>query len=260
MAGQVTINAAGSKPTPDKSIIKFVLILAVIAQIGFWYSVKDIKPFLEITPEIPTVKQTEAFSLGDRQFYFRAKTLELQMAGDTFGRTTALKDYDFPLLKKWFFYLDTLDEMSNFTPSIAAYYFSRTQHPKDVIYPLDYLEAHADKHPTEKWWWYSQAIYLANSVLGDKQRALEIATKLRKVKGDLPIWARQMEAFMQEDLGDKDSAEAIMCDVFANFKDIPDMERNFMMYFFEERMKTVKQKDMKAIARRCAIRKMMKEA
>jgi hypothetical protein len=238
-------------------MIRLILVLALAAQIGFWYSVKDIKPNLEITPEIPTANQTEAFSLGDRQFFFRAKTLDLQMAGDTFGRTTALKDYDYPLLKKWFFYLDTLDSKSNFTPSIAAYYFSRTQNPPDVIYTLDYLEAHADKDPTAKWWWYSQAIYLANSVLGDKERALEIAVKLRNVKGDLPIWARQMEAFMREDLGDKDSAEAIMCDVFANFKDIPDFERNFMMYFFQERMNTVQDKDMNEIAKRCAIRKMM---
>jgi hypothetical protein len=238
-------------------MIRLVLVLALAAQIGFWYSVKDVKPNLAITPEIPTANQTEAFSLGDKQFYFRAKTMDLQMAGDTFGRTTALKDYDFPLLKKWFFYLDTLDSKSNFTPSIAAYYFSRTQNPKDVIYPLDYLEAHADKDPSVKWWWYSQAIYLANSVLGDKNRALEISVKLRNVEGDLPMWARQMEAFMREDLGDKDSAEAIMCDVFANFKDIPDFERNFMMYFFQERMATVQDKDMSEIARRCAYRKTM---
>ena len=137
-------------------MVRLVLISALILQIMFWDSVKDIKPNLAITPEIPTANQTEAFSLGDHQAYFRIKTMELQMAGDTFGRTTALKDYDFPLLKKWFFYLDTLDSKSNFTPSIAAYYFSRTQNPPDVIYPLDYLEAHADIDPANKWWWYSQ--------------------------------------------------------------------------------------------------------
>lgn len=232
-----------------------IIIFALLAQIAVWYSTMHIKPNLEITPEIPTAKQTEAFSLGDKELYFRSKTLDLQMAGDTFGRTTALKDYDFPLLKKWFFYLDSLDAKSNFTPSIAAYYFARTQHPKDTIYVLDYLEKHADNDPKNKWWWYSQGIYLANSVLGDKQRALEIAVKLRNVQGDLPIWARQMEAFMREDLGDKDSAELIMCDVFENFKNIPDFERNFMMYFFQERMATVKDKDMNEIAKRCALRK-----
>lgn len=237
-------------------MVRIVLILALAAQIFFWDSMKDIKPNLEITPEIPTANQTAAFSLGDEQTYFRLKTLELQMAGDTFGRTTALKDYDFPLLKKWFFFLDTLDSKSNFTPSIAAYYFARTQNPPDVIYPLDYLEAHADKDPGEKWWWYSQAIYLANSVLGDKQRSLQIAKKLRAAEGDLPMWARQMEVFMHEDLGDKDTAEAIMCEVFENFNDIPELERNFMMHFFEERLNTVKEHDMEAVARRCAYRKM----
>ena len=236
-------------------MIRLFLVIALIAQITFWDSVKDIKPNLEVTPEIPTVNQTAAFSLGDEQAYFRMKTMELQMAGDTFGRTTALKDYDFPLLKKWFFYLDELDSRSNFTPSIAAYYFSRTQNPPDVIYPLDYLEAHADRDPPNKWWWYSQAIYLANSVLKDKPRALQIAKKLRAVEADMPMWARQMEVFMHEDLGDKDTAEAIMCEVFENFTEIPELERNFMMHFFEERLETVDDKGMEAIARRCAYRK-----
>lgn len=244
-------------------MIRLALILALIAQVSFWHSVKDIKPNLEITPEIPTENQTEAFSLGDHQAYFRAKTLELQMAGDTFGRTTALKDYDFPLLKKWFFYLDTLDSKSNFTPSIAAYYFSRTQNPPDVIYPLDYLEAHADKDPAGKWWWYSQAIYLANSVLGDKQRALEIAKKLRASDGDLPVWARQMEVFIHEDLGEKDAAEAVMCEVFSGTKEWSDLETNFVIHFFKERMKTIgkdfNEKNLKEgileVRKRCAYRK-----
>jgi hypothetical protein len=247
-----------------RSTTNIFLIIALLAQITFWHSVKDIKPNLKITPEIPTPNQTEAFSLGDHQAYFRLKTLDLQMAGDTFGRTTALKDYNFPLLKEWFFFLDTLDSKSNFAPSIAAYYFSRTQNPPDVIYTLDYLEAHADKDPSTKWWWYSQAIYLANSVLGDKERALQIAKKLRVAEGDLPLWARQMEVFIQEDLGNKDTAEAIMCEVLsgASEKEMSEMETNFIVHFFKERMRTIgkefNQQNLKEgiaqVQRRCAYR------
>ncbi|PIR33134.1 MAG: hypothetical protein COV36_03260 [Alphaproteobacteria bacterium CG11_big_fil_rev_8_21_14_0_20_44_7] len=238
---------------------KILLVIFLVLQFMFWSSTNQIKPNLSIMPPFPSKEEVAALSFGDDQMYFRILALQLQMMGDTFGRTTPLKDYDYPLLNKWFLLLDTLDWESNFVPSIAAYYFSRTQHPPDVVYVVDYLEKHSMVNPEKKWWWLSQAIYLTNSVLGDKERALKYGRVLRKVKTTIPMWARQMEVFLREDLGENEEAETVMCEIFENAADIPEFEMNFMLYFFEERLKTVNDANLEEIAKRCAMISMMEE-
>lgn len=237
-------------------VVKIILTLFLILQVMFWYKTYEIKPKLDIVPPIPSKQEMSALSFGDKQFYFRGLALNLQMAGDTFGRSTPLKDYNYPKLLEWFRLLDTLDSKSNYIPSVAAYYFSRSQHPKDVKYIIDYLEEHSMRDPEANWWWLSQSIYLANSVLGDKQRAIKIADELHKVKTQIPLWARQMEAFLREDMGEKDKAEQIMCDTFSqagHLKDAPKREQDFMIYFFETRMKeALKHKTLEQVAELCA--------
>ena len=238
----------------DIKVPHIILALLVALQVLFWYQTVDIKPKLDIVPPLPSEKEVAALSFGDSQFYFRALAFNLQMAGDTFGRSTPLKDYNYPKLLEWFRLLDRLDEnclppenpnncrasTSNYVPSLAAYYFSKSQNNKDVKYVLDYLEEHSMRNPEANWWWLSQSIYLANSVLRDKPRAIRIATELHKIKADMPLWARQMVVFLREDIGEKSQAEEIMCETLLDYSTMlnnaPKRERDFMLYYFQTRM------------------------
>ena len=120
------------------SINSLLLILFLLLQIIFWYKTENIKPNLGIVPEVPTLSTAKAFAFGDEEFYFRYKGLRIQNTGDTFGRFSPLKDYDYSKLYNWFVLLDNLDSKSNYIPSLVAYYYSMTQNSKDVIYLIDY--------------------------------------------------------------------------------------------------------------------------
>lgn len=234
------------------------MIVALALQCVYWEHTYTIKPDLGVVSQVPSDVEADALSFGDKELYFRSQALNLQFMGDTWGRSTPLKDYDYKLVYQWLVFLDKYDPKSNMLPSAAAYYYSKTQHPADVSYILDYLEKRSFADPEYNWWWLSQSIYLANSVLHDKQRAIRIASVLRKVKADIPIWARQMEAFLQEDLGDKDKAADIMCDAIKNSKNfakLPQREIDFFVYFFNERLKMWKGKENELI-QYCAEREM----
>jgi hypothetical protein len=215
----------------------FTLILLI--QIAFWYNTHDIKPEMHIVPDVPGKMAVKATSFGDEELYFRILAMELQNAGDSFGRFTALKLYDYKKLLQWFYLLDSLDDKSNFVPSIASYYYSQTQHTPDVIYVVEYLDYHASKDMRDKWWWMSQAVYLANFKLKDQQLALKLAYKLSKTPGKVPMWARQMPAFIHEKLGEKDQAIRIIKDFLANEKDLTQQELNFVHYFIKDRLEMV---------------------
>ncbi len=211
--------------------------LFLLLQVIFWMYARGIKPDMEVLPDPPSETAVLATSFGDTQFYFRLLAHRIQNAGDSFGRVTPLKDYDYEQLGEWFHLLDSLDPRSNHVVSLAAYYYSATQYTPDVAYIVDYLEQHADRDPVNKWWWYAQAIYNANHRLDDKEAALRIAYKLAAVENDaMPIWTRQMPALIHEDLGETEEALVIIRELLDNPEQLSAGELNFMYYFIKDRL------------------------
>lgn len=211
--------------------------LLCIAQVVFWTQSRNILPDMTIVPDVPGKEAVKALSLGDEQFYFRLLALRIQNAGDTFGRFTPLKDYDYDKLSKWFSLLDMLDDESDYIPSLATYYYSQTQNTPDVRYVVDYLYEHAKDRPERKWWWLIQAMYLANHKLDDKELALEVGKPLPDAKG-IPLWARHFPAFIYEQQGEVDQALYVMEHVLQEYEDekLSREDFNFMKYFIQERL------------------------
>lgn len=219
--------------------IEKIIILFFAWQIILWSYTNDLKPVMEIIPNPPGYTEIEALSLGDEQLYFRTKAIELQSFGDGFGRFSALKDYDYSILVNWFYLLDHLDNKSNFAPSIASYYYSQTQKTSDLIYIIEYLEKNYDLDPEKKWWWLAQSVYIANHKYGDKRLALRLAEKLAKTPGSIPIWAKEMPAFIHEQLGEKQEALIIIRNLLENKEALSKEEINFMDYFINERLNRI---------------------
>lgn len=215
-----------------------LVIVFLIAQIILWTFTKEYKPDFTIVPDVPSEISVKALSFGDEEFYFRALAFDLQNAGDTFGRFTALREYNYVKLYNWFKLLDILDNKSNFVPALASYYFSQTQNTPDVIYVIKYLDEHSSPDLYNNWWWMGQAVYLANSKLKDKKLALELAKKLASTpRDDIPMWAKQMPAFIYEQMGEEEMALRVISDILNNVENINQGEINFMDYFVKERLK-----------------------
>jgi hypothetical protein len=218
-----------------KWLREYTLLLVFVGmQMGFWYKTNDITPDMGVVPEVPGRETLHALTFGDGQFYFRTMAFTLQNAGDTFGRFTALRYYDFNKLYHWFSLLDELDSKSNMIPSMATYYFAQTQNTPDVRYIVDYLYEHATKDVAHKWWWLMQSIYLSMHKLNDNDLALKVAKPLQDPA--VPVWAREMTAVVHEKRGEMDDALHIMEAIKQNAENIPDADLNYMTYFVKERL------------------------
>jgi|GEM_PF-342397 len=215
------------------AVLSFVLLLG--GQVGFWSHTRSIMPEMGIVPDVPGERTVSALSFGDEEAFFRLLALNIQSSGDTFGRFTALYKYDYNKLYHWFRLLDGLNNQSNYLPAMATYYFSQTQNPADVRYLVDYLDEYTEGRVKEKWWWVVQGAYLAQHKLQDNNRALELAQRLRGVRG-IPVWAQQMPAFIQENRGEFGDALAIIQDILKHPEDFSEGELNFMRYFIDERL------------------------
>lgn len=209
-----------------------------------WHGTRFIRNELEIVPKVPSEEIIKAFSLGDEQIAFRYYGYMLQFAGDTFGRITPLKDYNFEKLYHWWTLLDNIDSKSDLVVNMVAYYFSATQNPKEQVpWVVKFIEEHSDKDPVKKWWWYGQAVYLAKFRAEDNETALKIAHKLASLPKDLdiPIWTRQLEAFIYEGEGEYQQACNIIVNVLKDYGDgrLTEGELNFIYHFITERISAI---------------------
>ena len=163
----------------------FLLFVALFCQYLFWFfKSSNVNPTFIITPLPPSKTEMSILSFGDKEMLYRIYAFQLQNAGDTFGNTIPLKDYDFNKLEKWFYALSELDGKSEYVPSIAGFYYSASQNPEDNKHIVRYLVDFADKNPSKFWRWYITATYLARHKLKDEKLAFNISRKLLKVEND----------------------------------------------------------------------------
>jgi hypothetical protein len=198
--------------------ILFVLVLAL--NIGFWFYARPMRPIWDNVPPVPGEKGMAAFALNDRQFGYRLTGFMLQNLGNMGGRATPLREYNYDHIGQWLFLADKLDPVSNFTPLLAAYYFGATQDQRKLGPIIDYLATVGQRPGPDKWRWLAQAVYLARFRVGDMDKALALANTLASLwEPGLPLWMKQMPAFVLEAKGDKKEAYGMMLTILKDQAD-----------------------------------------
>ena len=229
-----------------KKIFISLFLLSFALQIIFQIKTEHLKPNVHVVPPLPSKYTIEALSFGDEEFYFRILALKIQNAGDSFGRSTPLKNYDYSKLYEWFKILDSLNSESRIIPSIASYYYSQTQHKEDVKYLIKYLDEHASVDINKNWWWLYQATYLAKFTLKDQALALNLAYKLSKNEdARAPLWTKQLPAFLLAENGQDCEAffviSQLLQDNASGKREIKPDEMDFMRHFIKERLASFKE-------------------
>ncbi|MCC7038556.1 MAG: hypothetical protein IT560_14805 [Alphaproteobacteria bacterium] len=222
-----------------KSRLNIVLVAALALNLAFWAGSRFIYAKWEGVPPVPTHDGAAMMALGDQQFAYRLGAITLQNLGDSGGRVTPIRNYDYARLGAWFKLLDDLDPASDHVPMLAAYYFGATRVPADVAVVVDYL-SHVGVRPVgSKWRWLVQAVFLARHRLGDLQLALDLAYKLSKmqlVDDVLPGWARQMPAFVLKEQGDREDARKIITELLQTGHGFHPNEVNYMKTYLVEEL------------------------
>lgn len=226
-------------------IFFWFFILAFACQIFFWKKTETIHSAFDIVPQAPNRYLISAISLGDNEFLFRVLAMRLQNSGDVFAGFVSLKNYDYERIYDWMTMLDSLNEKSNLTPSLASYYYAQTPQKADTKYIVNYLDEHSSKNIDANWWWIFQAIYLAKNNLHDLDLALDLSKKLAQNNAkDAPLWTKQMPAFIGEQMGDECLAFSVIQKLILESENgqrqIKPDEMNFMRYFISERLSKLK--------------------
>lgn len=195
-------------------------VLALMANIAFWMGAKKNLPVWGNVPPVPSKGSVSSAALGDDEIAYRLVGYFLQNSGNVGGRYEALKDYDYVELGKWFALSEKLDPQSNYVPFLAAYYYGALEDPAQKLDSvISYLEEHGQLPYPQKWRWLAHAVYLSKYKQNDAPKALELAKILADLKTDVAPWGRQMVAFVQLDMGNREAAYEFMARLLASEKD-----------------------------------------
>jgi len=194
----------------EKKVIA-ALIIVLSANFMFWLSLRDVQAQWGNVPPAPKEQFAALYGLGDEVFSYRINALMLQNLGETGGRVTSLRDYDYETLTDWFFLQHKLDPVSDYVPYLASYYFGSVQEPEKYRPVLEYLRLVGMRPDGIKWNWLVHAVFFARHRLEDLDKALELAKDLAKSENsDAPIWIKQMPAFVLNSKGDKREAYSLL--------------------------------------------------
>jgi hypothetical protein len=187
------------------------LVLVAAAHGIFAWQNRDRRPDLAVVTQPPTAAERQALSFGDAQFLYRAWGLDLQNAGDTGGRATPMRRYNYDYVMGWLDALQTLDARSQFHTFLAAHYFSQTPNAGDVRRMVAFIVQDAAANPTSKWQWFVHAAVMAQRQLEDLPLALRIAEQMAAYDlPDVPPWARMFPAVILEKMSRKAEARALV--------------------------------------------------
>lgn len=219
--------------------INLCIVLALGINFIFWLGSSGVYARWKGVPPVPTKSGAVMMTLGDPEFSYRFFAITLQNLGDGGGRVTPLKEYAYDKLGKWFWLLHGIDPASDHVPMAAAYYFGGTVVPKDVGVVVGYLSEIGQNPVGNKWRWLAHAVFLARHRMNDLDLALDLAYKLSKMEpiGDtLPVWARQMPAFVLKEDGDRESAIKIVEELLMSSRTFHPNEVNFMQSYLVEQL------------------------
>lgn len=187
------------------------LLLALAACAFLWAGLRHDRATWLNVPPAPSPVAARLFGLNDSAFAYRSIGLMLQNMGDTGGRATAFKQYDYANLAGWLNLENDLDPRSNYAPYLAAYYYGAVDDPAKAAYLVDYLVKAGHGPGPEKWRFLAQAVYIARFRMKDLDRAYRIAIDLSGMKeADIAPWARQLPAFIMQQQGDTIAARGFM--------------------------------------------------
>lgn len=213
---------------------------ALLAGLAAQLSVQALRPppaaAAEDLPPAPRAHALRAASLGEPAALSRLAMLYLQAYDLGAGNALPYQRLDYARLVQWLRAIVDTDPRSEYALFAAARVYAEVTDPAKCREMLAFIHQAFLEDPNRRWPWLAHAALLAKHRLRDLPLARRYAADIERLATDpaIPLWAKQMEIFILEDMNELQAAKIMLGGLLATGRISDPQERRFLQGRLEE--------------------------
>jgi len=181
-------------------------------------------------PPAPRAAALRAASLGEPAAAARLAMLYVQAFDLGAGNALPYRRLDYGRLRAWLRAILDTDPRSHYPLFAAARVYAEVDDPARTRAMLAFIHEAFLEDPNRRWPALAHAALLAKHRLHDLPLARRYASDLERLTTDpdIPLWARQMEIFILEDMNELEAAKVMLGGLLASGRLQDPAERHFL--------------------------------
>lgn len=216
--------------------IALLLATALAAQVSSQFVHRARTPSAAELPQAPSAQALRLASLGEPAALARLAMIWLQAFDSGGGNAIPYQQLDYSRLVAWLRAILAADPRSGYPLFAAARVYAENADPAKARLVLDFIFAEFAADPKRRWPALAHAALLAKHRLQDLALARQYAAAIARLATDdsIPLWARQMEIFILEDMNELEAAKVMLGGLLAAGRIRDPEERRFLQGRLEE--------------------------
>jgi hypothetical protein len=214
-----------------------LLLLSVALGLqGAWQLTRAPTLHREDLPPPPRAEALRLASFAEEQAAARLAMLYLQAFDFGGGNRMPYQKLDYTRLVGWLDAILALDPRSDYPLFAAARIYAEIPDPARSRRMLEFVYRAFLEDPNRRWPWLAHAALVAKHRLGDLPLALRYAQAVQRHTTDpgIPLWAKQMEIFILEDMDELEAAKIMIRDLLESGRIYDPAEMRFLKQKLEE--------------------------
>lgn len=192
--------------------VLFALALALVAQISIGSLNPPQAPKAAELPPAPASGLLAIAGFGDPIPLAKVLMLYLQAFDYQSGDRTPFQALDYQKLQAWLTQILRLDPNGQYPLMAASRLYADIPNEAKKRQMLEFVYQEFFKDPSRRWQWLAHAAAVAKHGLNDLPLARKYAAAIQKhaTGEDVPLWAKQMEIFILEDMNELETARIMI--------------------------------------------------
>ena len=193
-------------------IVVALLVAGVVAQVGWKIMSPAAIAKAEDLPPAPRISVLRLASFGESAALAKILMLYLQAFDYQSGSKVPYRDLDYARLEGWLARILELDPRGQYPLFAASRLYAEVPIEAKQRSMLEFIYTQFFADPNRRWPWLSHAAIIAKHRLKDLPLARRYAAAIQRYSTgrQVPLWARQMEVFILEDLDELETARIVI--------------------------------------------------
>jgi hypothetical protein len=213
-----------------------LLILSICVQVSWQALQPQPSARAEALGNPPAPAALRGAALGEPIALAQLTTLYLQAFDNQPGISIPFLELDYARVTAWLAAILALDPAGQYPLMMAAHLYGQVPDSAKQRQMCEFVRGAFSADPDRRWRWLAHCAIMAKHRLKDMPLALSYAQAITREARLASGWARQMQVFILEDLGERDAATVLLGGLLAGGEVTDPVE----IHFLTERLKELR--------------------